>query len=112
MCVCESSKRIIFEEKSRISESEQLLGDVCVRLFVFVRKIWEKLQKLQKELSKKLKKAPRWEKAFLEIIRIGFIVTFPDFEKDPVNDSGDNAASDGADPVHLMELSGVIIVAI
>lgn len=49
------------------------------------------------------------KKAFLEIIRIGFVVTFPNFEKDPVHDSGDDTASDGADPVHLMKTIKLIV---
>lgn len=52
------------------------------------------------------------KKAFLEIIRIGFVVTFPNFEKDPVHDSGDDTASDGADPVHLMKTIKLIVKAI
>lgn len=45
------------------------------------------------------------KKSFLEIIRVGFFITFSHFEEYPVDDSGDDAAGDRSDPVNLAEFN-------
>lgn len=39
----------------------------------------------------------------LEIIRAGFFVTFSHFEENSVNDTGDDAAGNRANPINLKE---------
>ena len=40
------------------------------------------------------------QKSFLEVIRVGFFITFSHFEEYSVNDTGDDSTSNRSDPVN------------
>lgn len=45
-----------------------------------------------------------FDESFLEVIRIGLVITFSNFEEYSVDGSGDDASSDWTDPVDLQRV--------